>query len=98
EPWLRALEGSLRRALFLADDRKRYLIRFDRDDLTRADLGQRATAYSSLISSRVINPNEARDWEGLAPYDGGNQFANPNTGSSQPDTSTGGNKPKLVAA
>jgi HK97 family phage portal protein len=37
EPWLRALEGALRRALFLPDERAKYAIRFDRDDLTRAD-------------------------------------------------------------
>ena len=28
--------------------------------------------------ARVINPNEARAWEGLPPYSGGEQFANPN--------------------
>jgi phage portal protein BeeE len=78
EPWLRALEGALRRALFLSDERKRFAIRFDRDDLTRADLTARATAISSLISSRTLNPNEGREWLGLAPYDGGNEFLNPN--------------------
>lgn len=84
EPWLRALEGALRRALFLPEDRKRFAIRFDRDDLTRADLQTRATAINSLISSRTINPNEGRDWLGLPPRAGGEEYANPNTGSSQP--------------
>jgi len=84
EPQLLALEGALRRALFLPKERATHRIIFERDDLTRADLGQRATAYSSLIASRVINPNTARDWEGLQPYDGGEEYANPNTGSSQP--------------
>lgn len=78
EPWLRALEGAFRRALIAPGDRKNFRIVFDRDDLTRADLGERASAYSSLIMARVINPNEARDWEGLPPYDAGNEFANPN--------------------
>ena len=85
EPWLRALEGALRRGLFTANERKSYRIRLERNDLTRADLGNRATAYSSLIASRVINPNEARAWEDMAPYEGGEVFANPNTGASQPD-------------
>jgi len=84
EPWLLALEAALRRALFLPDDRAKYAIRFERDDLTRADLGVRATAYAKLIAARIINANEARVWEGLAPYDGGDEFANPNTGASQP--------------
>lgn len=84
EPWLRALEGALRRGLFLAEDRKTHRVRFERDDLTRADLGSRATAYSSLISSRVMNPNEIREWENLPAYEGGNEYANPNTGANQP--------------
>lgn len=93
EPWLRHLEGALRRALFTEEDRPNFAIRFDRDDLTRADLTARATAISSLISSRVLNPNEARPWvaNNLAPYAGGDAFANPNTGSSQPGND---NKPR----
>lgn len=84
EPWLRALEGCLRRALFTPDEFPSHRIHFERDDLTRADIGDRATAYSSLIASRVLNANEARAWEGLPPYAGGDEFANPNTGDNQP--------------
>lgn len=78
EPWLQVLEDALRRALFDEVERPTHFVLFDRDDLTRADLGARAAAYSSLIAARVINPNEARAWEGLPPYAGGNEFANPN--------------------
>lgn len=78
EPWLRALEGALRRGLFLPDQRKDRIIRFDRDDLTRADLNTRATVINNLVSSRTINPNEGRAWLGLRPYEGGEEFANPN--------------------
>lgn len=85
EPWLQAVEGALRRALFRGDDRKRFAIRFDRDDFSNVDLAVRATAINSLVASRTINPNEGRAWlGGLAPYDGGDEFANPNTGASQP--------------
>ncbi len=84
EPWLKALEGALRRALFSPEERAEYRVVFDRDDLTRADLTDRASAISSLISSRVLNPNEARSWLDLAPRAGGEQYANPNTGSNQP--------------
>ncbi len=89
EPWLRALEGALGRALLTREERKRFRIVFDRDDLTRADLGERATAYSSLISSKVINPNQARKWEGLAPYEGGNEYVNPNISAATGDQNTG---------
>lgn len=83
EPWLHALEGALGLALFSADEFRTHRVHFERDDLTRADLGQRATAYSSLISARVVNPNEVRAWEGLPAYEGGDAFANPNTGANQ---------------
>lgn len=78
EPWLHALEGALGRALFTDEERGRYAVRFDRDDLTRADLNTRATVINSLIAGRVINPNEGRAWLGLAPYAGGDEFMNPN--------------------
>ncbi|MGN7829609.1 phage portal protein [Agrobacterium radiobacter] len=94
EPWLRALESALRRALFSKEDRKKYAIRFDRDDFTNVDLTARATAISSLVSSRVINPNTAREWLDLPPYDGGELYANPNTGASQPGVGHNGG-PKL---
>lgn len=77
EPWLRVLENSLSRALLSREDRLRFRILFDRDDLTRADLTARATAISSLISARVLNPNEARSWLDLAPYAGGEEYGNP---------------------
>lgn len=77
EPWLRALETALGRALLTREDRKRYRISFDRDDLTRADLTSRATAISTLISAKVLNPNEARGWLDLGPYEGGNEYGNP---------------------
>jgi len=84
EPWLKAAEGAMRRALFSPEERATHAIRFDRDDLTRADLTARATAINSLVASRVLNPNEGRSWIDLPPYAGGEVFANPNTGSNQP--------------
>lgn len=85
EPWLKVIEAAFTRALFLPDERGRYAIRIDRDDFSNVDLAVRATAINSLVASRVLNPNEGRSWlGGLAPYDGGDEFANPNTGASQP--------------
>lgn len=85
EPWLQALEASLSRALFTPEERDSYRILFDRDDLTRASLTERATAISSLISARVLNPNEGREWIDLAPYAGGNEFANPHINPRKPE-------------
>lgn len=84
EPHLLALEATLRRALFLKDERKKFAVRIERDDFSKVDLAVLATAINSLIASRTINPNEGRDWIGLPPREGGDEFANPNTGASQP--------------
>jgi HK97 family phage portal protein len=78
EPWLHALEACLRRALFNDDDRKTHRIRFERDDLTRASLTERATAINSLIASETINPNTGRAWLDLPPYTGGEAYGNRN--------------------
>jgi HK97 family phage portal protein len=78
EPWLRGLEAALRRALFSEEERNQYKIVFDRDDLTRASLTERATAINSLIASETINPNTGRDWLGLPPYLGGDTYGNRN--------------------
>lgn len=84
EPWLKALEGALRRALFTKDERADFAVRIERDDFSKVDLSVLAVAINGLVSSRTINPNTAREWLGLPPRDGGDEYANPNTGSSQP--------------
>ncbi|KPL55475.1 hypothetical protein ABB55_27240 [Prosthecomicrobium hirschii] len=90
-PWLKAWEASLARALLTAEERQTYCVEFDTDDLTLPSLGDQAEAYGKLITARVANPNEVRAWMGLAPYQGGDQFENPNTtsGGGLPADSTG---------
>lgn len=79
EPWLKALESAFQRAFFYsAEDRGRYVVRFDRDDMTRADFATRSSVVNTLIASKVINPNEGRDWFGYGPRPGGDEFENPN--------------------
>ena len=77
EPWLRSIETAFTRALFTREEKATHRILLDRDDLTRADLTARATAISSLISAKVLNPNEARQWLDMAPYEGGDEYGNP---------------------
>ena len=68
----------------------RFYAEFLTDDLLRTDLAARATAYSTLIAARVLNPNEVRAMENRAPYEGGDQFVNPNTTSTTtPDKQEG---------
>ncbi len=81
EPWLQAIEGAFNRVLF--PDDPSLVVRFDRDDMTRADLATRATTINSLIASEVLNPNEGRSWLGLSPYQGGETFGNRNINPDQ---------------
>jgi HK97 family phage portal protein len=79
-PWCRTWEAALRRTLLSDADRRAGLtFGYDLDGLLEGDLTARASAYSTMIASRILNPNEARAKEGMAAYKGGEQFANPNT-------------------
>jgi HK97 family phage portal protein len=78
EPWLVGLENALNRALLSDDERKTLTFRFQRDDLTRASLTERANAINSLRASQVLSPNEGREWLGLPDRAGGDTFDNPN--------------------
>ena len=76
--WLKVWQGEIKLKLFTEDERENYYVEFQTNDLLKADLASRAKAYSTLISSRVMNPNECRARENLAPYEGGDEFINPN--------------------
>lgn len=79
--WIKAWQGEIRLKLIQPEDRQTFYAEFLLDDLLRADLAARAEAYSKLIAARILNPNECRAMENRAPYDGGDQFINPNTTS-----------------
>ena len=70
-------QGALARALLSEEERATHFFEFDLNGFARADLATRATAYSTLITARVLNPNEARAKENMPPYAGGDEFANP---------------------
>lgn len=76
-PWMRAVESAFDRALLTDEERGEYAFRFDLDDFSQGSLTERATAINGLITSRTINPNEGRNWLGLQPREGGDEFANP---------------------
>lgn len=92
-PWMRAVEAALNRALLTDDERGEYRFAFDLDDFSQGDLGERATAISTLITARTINPNEARNWLGLPPRDGGNEFSNPAIEPAAPVADNQNNQP-----
>jgi HK97 family phage portal protein len=72
--WFKAWEGEIRIKLFSPEERDLYLVEHDTDDLLLPDLATRAKAYKEMISSGVLNANEARELERRAPYTAGNTF------------------------
>jgi phage portal protein BeeE len=77
--WIKRWEGEIRLKLFTPDERESHFAEFLTDDLARADLAARMSAYSAAIAARILNPNEVRALENRAPYEGGDKFENPNT-------------------
>ncbi|WP_061848532.1 phage portal protein [Bradyrhizobium sp. DOA1] len=81
-PRLKAFEQELELKLLTPEERDQYCIEFNLDGFARADLLTRAQAMSTAVSSRVLNPNEARQMGfGLPAYEGGDVFENFNTSS-----------------
>lgn len=76
--WIKAWEGAIRRTLFNEDERKQYFAEFLVDDLLRADFAKRSEGISKLIAARVFNPNDGRKLLNYPPYEGGDEFVNPN--------------------
>ena len=48
------------------------------EGLLRGDAAARAAFYEAMVRIRAMNPNEVRARENLQPYDGGDEFINPN--------------------
>lgn len=96
-PWLRALESAFNRALLNDEELREFRFAFDVDDTTQADLTDRAAAVTSLVTTRILNPNEARDWLGMPPRPGGEEYSNPAIEPSAP-VAANSNKPNKEAA
>ena len=89
-PILRAWQDSLKLTLLTLEERRAgYFIEFLVDDLARANLAARFTAYSQAIAAGVLNPNEIRAMENRGGYAGGEVFTRPvNTAAVQRDGSS----------
>lgn len=76
-PYAKRWEAAIARALFTPEERSTHFAEFNFDGFQRANFAQRTEGYSKLINARVLNPNEVRAMENLAPYVGGEEFINP---------------------
>jgi len=76
-PILTNVAQGMRRDLIQGDQKQRYAIRYDTEQLERGTLKQQAEAYSVLRQIGVMSPNEIRKRLGMNPRkdSGGDRFA-----------------------
>lgn len=72
-PWLKLWQGAISR-LLSTEEQATYFAEFLVDDLVKADIAARFTAYAQAVQSRIILPNEIRAMENRAPIPGGDEF------------------------
>lgn len=77
--WLSRIESAVNFKLISERQSGTHFMEHNTSALLRMDLAKRSEAYVKLIAARVMNPNEARAKENMLPYDGGDEFVNPNT-------------------
>lgn len=73
-PLLEKIEASIVVNLMTPSERSRMSAEFDFDALLRSDMKARFEAYRVGIQGGFVMPNEAREWENLAPQPGGEKL------------------------
>ena len=71
DPWLKAIEGELKRKLF---SRSRFYAEFDRDALLAMDSEAQSKSFGAGIQNGYYKPSEVRRWKNLPPEDGADQL------------------------
>jgi hypothetical protein len=77
--WLTRIESACNFRLLSSRQADTHFVEHNVGALLRMNLTAQAEAYSKLIQARVMNPNEARAKLNMLPYEGGDEFVNPNT-------------------
>jgi HK97 family phage portal protein len=68
---LKRIEKAISKRIMTPEERRRFKVRFNYEDLLRGDSQARASFYQALLNAGVMTINEVRRLEGLAPVDGG---------------------------
>ena len=91
--WLNRFAEEFRRKLLTERERREgYYFRWITEALLRGDTPSRFSAYGVAIQNRIMNPNEVREKEDMAPYEGGDEYGNPNIDPKQsPDDAKAAN-------
>ncbi|HGI3626447.1 TPA: phage portal protein [Streptococcus agalactiae] len=77
DPWVVRLEQAFKRSLFLPEEKKRYLIKFNVDGLLRGDYQSRMNGYAIARQNGWLSTNDIRELEDLnllSDEEGGNLY------------------------
>jgi len=73
-PWLVRWEKSIKRKLFLPNEKEDYFAEFLIDGLLRGDSQARAAYYRELYYLGSLSPNDIREKENLNPIENGDEY------------------------
>lgn len=73
-PWLKLWEQELWAKLLTLEEQATMFFEFNVNALMRGNAAARSAFYQIMVFSGLMSPNEARGFENLNPYDGGDQF------------------------
>lgn len=77
--WLTRIESACNFRLISERQASTHFVEHNTAALLKMNLTAQSEAYTKLIAARVMNPNEVRAKMNMLPYDGGDEFVNPNT-------------------
>jgi HK97 family phage portal protein len=83
------------RKLFISGEENLY-VKWNVDAILRGDYTARTAGYSTLINAGVMSPNEARAYEDMDPYDGGDEYRVP-LNTAPAGEALGGEAPKAAS-
>jgi HK97 family phage portal protein len=68
---LKRIEKAIAKRIMTPEERLRFKVRFNYEDLLRGDSAARSAFYTALLNAGVMTINEVRRLEGLPPVEGG---------------------------
>lgn len=83
-PWLERVQNAFARALLTEEEREEYFLEYLVDDLARADLAKRFTAYGIARSHGWLSGNDIRRLENQPRVDGLDTYDSPHTTPGKP--------------
>ena len=84
-PWVNRVESEFDCKLLTEKQKADHFVDFDPAGLMRGDMAAQAEYYMKMVQSRIMNANEVRKELNLNPYEGGDEYNNPNIDKNEND-------------